>query len=156
MPTSCSVATLSKRLGATVLLAAALTGGAATAPAQAATPTLGQRAVAEAARHANAPYQWAAAGPTRFDCSGLTMYVFNRLGRSLPHMASAQYTARGVQHISRAQLSAGDLVFTIRGGSIRHVGIYAGRNQMWAATQTGDVVRKQSLAGRTLVFGRVR
>ena len=155
MPTSRSVASRSKRLGATVLLAAALTGGAAAAPAQAAVPTLGQRAVAEAARHLNAPYQWAAAGPTRFDCSGLTLYVFSRLGRSLPHMASAQYTARGVQHISRAQLSAGDLVFTIRSGSIRHVGIYAGGNQMWAATQTGDVVRKQSLAGRTLVFGRV-
>lgn len=154
MPTSCPAVSRSKRFGATVLLTAALSGVVATAPAQAATPSLGQRAVAEAARHLNAPYQWAAAGPNRFDCSGLTMYVFSRLGRSLPHMASSQYDA--VQHVSRAQLAAGDLVFTIRGGSIGHVGIYAGNNQMWAATQTGDVVRKQSLAGRTLVFGRVR
>ena len=155
MPTSCSAVTFSQRLCTTILLAAAFAGaGRTAAPAQAATPTLGQRAVAEAAKHLNAPYQWAAAGPTRFDCSGLTMYVFSRLGRSLPHMASAQYDA--VAHISRAQLAAGDLVFTIRGGNIGHVGIYAGGNEMWAATQTGDVVRKQSLAGRTLVFGRVR
>lgn len=124
-----------------------------TSPAQA--TTLGQRAVAEAARHYGAPYQYGAAGPYRFDCSGLTLYVFARLGRSLPHSAALQYNARGVQHVSRAQLALGDLVFTIRSGGIRHVGIYAGSNQMWAATQTGDVVRKQSLANRVLVFGRV-
>jgi cell wall-associated NlpC family hydrolase len=52
-------------------------------------------------------------------------------------------------------LAAGDLVFTIRDGGIGHVGIYAGNNEMWAATQTGDVVRKQSLSNRRLVFGRV-
>ena len=125
------------------------------APAEAAT-TLGQRAVAEAARHYQAPYHYGSAGPTRFDCSGFTMYVFQRLGRSLPHSSSAQYSASTVRHISRAQLAPGDLVFTIRDGRIRHVGIYAGGNMMWAATQTGDVVRKQSLSGRSLVFGRVR
>jgi len=123
-------------------------------PADAA-PTLGQRAVAEASRHYNAPYRYGAAGPSRFDCSGFTMYVFGRLGRSLPHSSASQYNARGVRHISRAQIALGDLVFTIRDGRIRHVGIFAGNNQMWAATQTGDVVRKQSLSGRTLVFGRV-
>lgn len=131
-----------------------LTGLAVAAPAEAAT-TLGQRAVTEAARHYQAPYRYGAVGPTRFDCSGFTMYVFQRLGRSLPHSSASQYNASGVRHISRASLALGDLVFTIRDGRIRHVGIYAGSNTMWAATQTGDVVRKQSLSGRTLVFGRV-
>jgi cell wall-associated NlpC family hydrolase len=131
---------------------------AATAqPAQAAqpAPTLGQRAVTEASHHAKAPYQYAASGPTTFDCSGLTAYVFKRLGRSLPHSSASQYNAAGVRHVSRAQLALGDLVFTIRDGKIRHVGIYAGNNAMWAATQTGDVVRTQSLSNRQLVFGRV-
>jgi cell wall-associated NlpC family hydrolase len=142
------------RLLATVLTAAALLSGLATAnPAEA--TTLGQRAVSEAAHHYGQHYQYGSAGPTRFDCSGLTVYVFKRLGRTLPHSSAAQYNARGVQHISRSQLRPGDLVFTIRSGSIRHVGIYAGSNAMWAATQTGDVVRKQSLSNRTLVFGRV-
>jgi cell wall-associated NlpC family hydrolase len=127
----------------------------ATAGQADAATSLGRRAVTEASRHYKAPYQYAAAGPSRFDCSGLTMYVFKRLGRSLPHSAASQYNARGVRHISRGQLTPGDLVFTIRNGSIGHVGIYAGSNQMWAATQTGDVVRKQSLSGRRLVFGRV-
>jgi cell wall-associated NlpC family hydrolase len=123
-------------------------------PADAAT-SLGQRAVSEAARHYKAPYEYGSAGPSRFDCSGLTSYVFKRFGRTLPHSSASQYNASGVNHVSRSQLAAGDLVFTIRDGKIRHVGIYAGNNEMWAATQSGDVVRKQSLSRRQLVFGRV-
>ena len=141
-------------VAASVALLAPVAGVATASPAQAAT-TLGQRAVSEAAHHYGQAYRYGAAGPTRFDCSGLTMYVFSRLGRSLPHSSAMQYNARGVRHISRSYLAVGDLVFTIRDGRIRHVGIYAGSGLMWAATQTGDVVRKQSLAGRTLVFGRV-
>jgi cell wall-associated NlpC family hydrolase len=141
-------------LGLAVALSAPVGAVVTAAPATAST-SLGQRAVSEAARHYKAPYSYGSAGPSKFDCSGLTLYVFSRLGRSLPHSSSAQYNAPGVRHVSRSQLVAGDLVFTIRNGKIGHVGIYAGDNQMWAATQTGDVVRKQSLAGRTLVFGRV-
>jgi cell wall-associated NlpC family hydrolase len=128
---------------------------AAATPAHAAGTTLGQRALAEAQKHYGQPYKYGAAGPTRFDCSGFTMYVFSRLGRSLPHSSAAQYNAKGVRHIDRKDVRPGDLVFTIRSGSIRHVAIYAGSNAMWAATETGDVVRKQPLSGRTLVFGRV-
>ena len=141
-------------LAAAAALLAPVAGVATASPAEAST-TLGQRAVVEASHHYGQSYQYGAAGPTRFDCSGLTMYVFKRLGRTLPHSSASQYNATGVRHISRSSLAVGDLVFTIRDGRIRHVGIYAGSGQMWAATQTGDVVRKQSLAGRTLVYGRV-
>lgn len=140
-------------IAATATLAVAMLGTVTVAPAEAA--TLGQRAAAEASRHYGKAYQYGAVGPTRFDCSGLTLYVFKRLGRTLPHSSAAQYNAPGVRHVSRASLAVGDLVFTIRTGRIRHVGIYAGGNMMWAATQTGDIVRKQSLANRQLVFGRV-
>lgn len=143
----------SLRLALLALVLAVL--GTVATPAQAATPTLGQRAVTEASHHYKQPYKYGAAGPTRFDCSGLVMYVFGRLGRSLPHSSAAQYNAKGVRHVSRSQLTIGDLVFTVRSGKIRHVGIYAGNNVMWAATESGDVVRTQSLSGRTLLFGRV-
>jgi cell wall-associated NlpC family hydrolase len=123
-------------------------------PAEAAT-TLNQRALHEAEKHYGAPYKYGAVGPSRFDCSGFTRYVFGRLGKSLPHSSAAQYNAAGVHHISRSQVRPGDLVFTIRSGKIRHVAIYAGGNAMWAATETGDIVRKQPLAGRDLVFARV-
>jgi cell wall-associated NlpC family hydrolase len=154
LPTTRARKSRRRRLLAALLAAAAVTtAGVITAPSADAATSLGQRAVTEAAKHYQAPYKYGASGPTRFDCSGFTMYVFGKLGRSLPHSSGSQYNS--VHHISRAQLTPGDLVFTLRSGTIKHVGIYAGSNQMWAATQTGDVVRKQSLSGRTLVFGRV-
>ncbi|MDP9101270.1 MAG: NlpC/P60 family protein [Actinomycetota bacterium] len=107
-------------------------------------PTLGQRAVAEAARHQGQPYVWGAAGPGSFDCSGLTMYVFGTLGRSLPHNAAAQ--AGSVMPIAVGSQQPGDLIFIHSGGSIGHVGIYAGNGQIWNAPHSGDVVRLEPIA----------
>jgi cell wall-associated NlpC family hydrolase len=114
---------------------------------------LGDRAVAEAKRHHGAPYSYGAAGPDRFDCSGLTMYVFGRLGRQLPHNSADQ--ARATRAIANSAKKPGDLIFTFHGSTIGHVGIYAGGSQMWAAVQAGDVVRLQSFAGRSYRVGRV-
>lgn len=125
-----------------------------TASASATSAGLGQRAVAEAQRHAGQSYLYGAAGPTRFDCSGFTRYVFARLGRALPHNAAAQYGQ--VRHIARNDKQIGDLIFTRRAdGSIGHVGIYAGGSDIWASVQSGDVVRRQSFAGRSYSVGRL-
>lgn len=62
-----------------------------------------------------------------FDCSGLTSYVYRRLGVYLPHSAAAQ-SAYG-SYVSRSGLQAGDLVFFDTNGghnNITHVGIYIG------------------------------
>ena len=147
------------RIRSTVMTAALLTGLtlpvlAPPAPAAAA-PTLQQQALAEVQKHAGKSYQWGAAGPTRFDCSGLTMYVYSRLGRSLPHNSKAQSTARGVTLIPNMTKKPGDLIFAYRDGAIRHVGIYAGGSDMYASVQSGDVVRKQSFHGRKYQVGRV-
>jgi cell wall-associated NlpC family hydrolase len=117
------------------------------------TTTLGQKAVAEAKRHRGAPYRYGAGGPNSFDCSGLTMYVFHRLGRSLPHNAAEQ--AQVTKRISDSAKKPGDLIFTYHGGSIGHVGIYAGGDQMWAAVKTGDVVRLQAFSAGDYSVGRV-
>jgi peptidoglycan DL-endopeptidase CwlO len=118
-----------------------------------ATSTLADRALAEAKRHKGQPYAYGAAGPSRFDCSGFTMYVFKQLGRSLPHSSAQQ--ARVVTRVADSAKKPGDLIFTYHGGTIGHVGIYAGGAQMWAAVQAGDVVRLQSFSGRTYSVGRV-
>ena len=115
--------------------------------------TLGQRAVAEAKRHRGAPYRYGAAGPNSFDCSGLTMYVFGKLGHNLPHSAAEQ--ARVTQRIADSAKKPGDLIFTYHGGGIGHVGIYAGGDQMWAAVKTGDVVRLQTFSAGAYSVGRV-
>jgi cell wall-associated NlpC family hydrolase len=94
-------------------------------------------AVAEAYRQLGKPYQWAAAGPDSFDCSGLTMWAWARAGVSLPHSSRAQFDMGS--HVSSNELQPGDLVFF--GSPIHHVGIYVGNGDMINAPQTGDVVR---------------
>ncbi|MCU1589435.1 MAG: hypothetical protein JWP11_691 [Frankiales bacterium] len=96
-------------------------------------------AVAEAYNKLGSPYEWAAAGPSRFDCSGLTMWVWARGGVSLPHSAAAQYDS--IQHVAQSDVQPGDLVFF--GSPIHHVGIYIGGGQMISAPHTGDVVKIQ-------------
>jgi cell wall-associated NlpC family hydrolase len=93
-------------------------------------------AVAEAYRQLGKWYQWGAAGPDRFDCSGLTMWVWGRAGVSLPHSSRAQYGYG--RHVSRGELLPGDLVFY--GSPIHHVGIYVGGGRYIAAPHTGAQV----------------
>jgi cell wall-associated NlpC family hydrolase len=122
-------------------------------PPPAALTSFATEVVQEAARHKGAPYQYGAAGPNTFDCSGFTMYVFGKFGVSLPHNAAAQYDA--VRHVSAADKRLGDLVFFYDSSGIYHVGIYAGDGQMWAATHTGDYVRLESIYSASYRVGRV-
>jgi len=71
-------------------------------------------------------YQWGAAGPDAFDCSGLTMMAWQAGGVSLPHSSGGQYSA--ANRISRSELQPGDLVFFY--SPISHVGIYIGGGKM--------------------------
>jgi cell wall-associated NlpC family hydrolase len=124
-------------------------------------PVAGSGKGAQAVRHALAqlgvPYSWGggnASGPSRgiahgagikgFDCSGLTLYAYAKVGIKLPHFTGSQWNA-GV-HISREQLQPGDLVFFY--ADRHHMGIYIGAGQMVHAPQTGQDVRIESIAGR--------
>jgi cell wall-associated NlpC family hydrolase len=82
-------------------------------------------------------YVWAASGPNTFDCSGLTMWCYAKVGISLPHSSQAQINVG--QRVSLADLQPGDLVFF--GHPIHHVGIYIGGGMMIHAPHTGDVVK---------------
>jgi cell wall-associated NlpC family hydrolase len=82
------------------------------------------------------PYSWAGAGPSSFDCSGLTLYAFRAAGISLPHFTGAQATMG--TPVAQNALQPGDLVFFY---GLGHVGIYIGNNQVVHAPTAGDVVK---------------
>ena len=93
------------------------------------------------------PYVWGSEGPSSFDCSGLTYYVFkNAAGITLPRTSSAQYSA-GVA-VSKSNLQPGDLIFssTDGTGNITHVAIYVGDGQMIHAPRSGKNVEKVSIS----------
>jgi peptidoglycan DL-endopeptidase CwlO len=100
-------------------------------------------AIAFAEDQIGEPYQWGAAGPGRWDCSGLTMKAWAAGGISLPHYSVGQYTAS--TPISRSDLRPGDLVFWGSSGSpssIYHVALYVGGGMIIHAPRTGqDVAR---------------
>ena len=95
-----------------------------------------------AMQYLGTPYVWGGSSPSGFDCSGFTMYVFSRVGVSIPRTVSTQYGA-GVA-VSRSELQPGDLVFF---NGLGHVGIYIGGNQFIHSPHTGDVVKISAMTG---------
>ena len=91
------------------------------------------------------PYVYGGASRSGFDCSGLTMYVYERVGISLSHGATDQ-SDRGRQ-VSLRHLKAGDLVFYGGSGYYTHVALYAGHGMVIDAPHTGAVVRYTELQG---------
>jgi len=110
-------------------------GGAALRPGPAARQSAGV-AVAEALRQVGKPYQWGAAGPDSFDCSGLTLWAWRAAGVTLSHYTGAQYAE--TTHIPLSDLQPGDLVYS---GDMGHMAMYIGNGNMVEAPHTGADVR---------------
>ncbi len=92
------------------------------------------------------PYVWGAEGPSSFDCSGLTYYVYkNAAGKTLPR-TSVEQSKTGTT-VNRNNLQPGDLLFssTNGSGSVSHVGIYIGNGEMIHAPKPGDVVKRTNI-----------
>ncbi|MGL5346210.1 MAG: SH3 domain-containing protein [Peptostreptococcaceae bacterium] len=104
-----------------------------------------QRVVDLAHAQLGKPYVWGAEGPSSFDCSGLTYYVYKQVGITLPRVSRDQYSAG--RAVSKSDLQAGDIVFqsTDGSGKITHVGIYVGNGYMIHSPKPGDVVKKTNM-----------
>ncbi len=84
------------------------------------------------------PYVFGAAGPSSYDCSGLTEAAWAQAGVQLPHSAADQYNYG--THVSPTTdvLAPGDLIFFY--SPIGHVTIYIGNGMMVSAPQEGENV----------------
>jgi cell wall-associated NlpC family hydrolase len=91
-------------------------------------------AVAYAKAQLGKPYEYGAAGPNSFDCSGLTMAAWAQAGVGMPHNSESQYNK--FPHVPMSQLQPGDILWRPD-----HVGIYVGGGMAIHATHPGDVVR---------------
>ena len=107
----------------------------------------GEEVVNYAKQYLKCKYVYGASGPSTFDCSGFTMYVFKHFGISLSHSATAQ-SKKGT-YVAKENLQPGDLVFfkdyqTMAG--IGHCGIYVGDgNFIHASSGTGYCVKLSTL-----------
>ncbi len=95
-------------------------------------------AVAYAMAQVGKPYCYGGAGPSCFDCSGLTMMAWAQAGVSMPHGSLAQ--AAMFPRVPNNALQPGDISVYHGGG---HIGIYVGGGVTVSATHTGDFVRVQ-------------
>lgn len=84
------------------------------------------------------PYVWAEEGPSQFDCSGFTYYMYGSMGIEIPRVAREQ--AKKGKEIKMHELVYGDLIFfdTDKNpkGKITHVGMYLGNGWFTHASTT--------------------
>jgi cell wall-associated NlpC family hydrolase len=67
-------------------------------------------------------YAYGAAGPDRFDCSGLVFYSFRRAGFPVPRTSGAQ--AGFARRIAKQAMRPGDLMFFYGSGGVYHAAIF--------------------------------
>ena len=114
--------------------------------------TLSDQVIAYARKFLGTPYKLGASGPSRFDCSGFTTYVFKHFGYKITPYSGTQFKeGRPVRGYS--ELQKGDLVFFGKRGSVRdigHVGIVVsvdynrGSFRFIHASTSGGVVESDS------------
>lgn len=76
-------------------------------------------AVRFALRQLGKPYEWGAAGPQAFDCSGLVVSAYRTVGVVLPRTSADQSTVGAA--VAREDVQAGDLIFYYQ--PVSHVAI---------------------------------
>ena len=109
--------------------------------------SVGNQIVEYAKQYLGCKYVYGGSGPSSFDCSGFTMYVYAKFGVNLSHSARAQ--SKNGTYVAKEDLQPGDIVFfkdyeTMDG--IGHCGIYIGNGDfIHASSGTGYCVKISTL-----------
>ncbi|MDO4618404.1 MAG: NlpC/P60 family protein [Clostridia bacterium] len=103
----------------------------------------GAQIIAEAEKYLGTPYVYGGSSPSGFDCSGFVQYTLKKVGINVNRSSRDQYK-NGVA-VAKSDLQTGDLVFFSKGGSISHVGIYAGNGKVIHSPSPGKVVSYSTL-----------
>ena len=94
-------------------------------------------------QYVGVPYLWGGSTPAGFDCSGLTMFAYKKIGKQTPRTTWDLWAA--YPKVPFDQLAAGDLVFF---SNLGHMGVYIGGGNFIHAPRTGEFVRVQALSTR--------
>lgn len=104
--------------------------------------SIGKQVANDASMYIGCRYVYGTSGPSTFDCSGFTTYLYKKYGVSLPRTSTSQGTVG--EYVEKTDLIPGDIVcFSNRNDrKINHVGIYVGNNEfIHASTSTRGVVK---------------
>lgn len=90
-------------------------------------------------------YSYGSSGPSAFDCSGFTSYLYRQQGYTLPRTSASQGSYG--TYVEKQNLVAGDLVFFSNRSDrkINHVGVYVGDNNFIHASTSGRGVVMDNL-----------
>lgn len=111
--------------------------GSSSSPTATSGSSRGAIALAFAKSQLGKPYRFAAAGPSAYDCSGLTLAAWAKAGVSLPRTSSEQF--RIGRAVAKSDLQPGDLVFFYP-SDISHVALYAGNGMIINSPRPGKTV----------------
>lgn len=108
-----------------------------------------------------APYVFGAAGPDKFDCSGLVSWALKQAGSNAPRLTAEGYRQRykGTA-VGREQLKPGDLVFFhsannrgIGPGKATHVEIYLGNGMTMGTDSPKEGAKIEPINWSTFIGG---
>ncbi|MBQ0830835.1 C40 family peptidase [Streptomyces tagetis] len=111
----------------------------------------GREAVEYATAQIGKPYVWGAAGPSSFDCSGLTSRAWAAAGQGIPRTSQEQW--RQLRQVDVEDMRPGDLIIYFEDAS--HVGMYVGDGSVVHAPRPGRTVTIAG-AGTMPILGVVR
>ncbi|MQA94229.1 MAG: hypothetical protein GEV11_06095 [Streptosporangiales bacterium] len=101
------------------------------------------------------PYVWGGIGPNGWDCSGITMKAYAKVGVKTGRTTWDQKDMFAERKVAWGDLKPGDLVFF---SNDEHMGIVSRKGYMYHAPRSGDVVREERLGAKrhSMFTGAVR